>query len=170
MLRLYILRHAKSSWSLPGRSDFDRPLNRRGRSDLPKLAAAIVQRNYLPQAIYCSSAARTRETIAGILAKLPAEQAGMEIHYADELYSGSLENYLGVLAAHDTPQPLMIVGHNPTCEMLAFWLTGGETGSSMIHIKYPTGAIAVIDIPVDRWSDIDKGTGTLVDFVRPRDL
>ncbi len=170
MLRLYILRHAKSSWSLPGRSDFDRTLNRRGRSDLPKLAAAMVRRDYLPAAIYCSSAARTRETIAGILANLPAERSDIPVRHVDELYSGSLENYLRVLAAHQSPQPLMIVGHNPTCEMLAFWLTGGAGGSSMMHIKYPTGAIAVVDIPVDRWSEIDKGTGTLVDFVRPRDL
>ena len=38
MKTLFLLRHAKSSWSEPGLADFDRPLNERGRRAAPLIA------------------------------------------------------------------------------------------------------------------------------------
>ena len=64
MIRLYLLRHAKSSWSDPSLHDFDRPLNKRGRKDALKIARAIEERGYQPGTeSLCSTAKRTKETL-----------------------------------------------------------------------------------------------------------
>ena len=41
MKTLFLMRHAKSDWSDSAQSDFDRPLNKRGRSDAPRMAALL---------------------------------------------------------------------------------------------------------------------------------
>ena len=171
MLRLYILRHAKSSWALPGRSDFDRGLNDRGTRDLPKIARALDQHGYHPDHIYCSSAQRTRLTADGIVAA--AKNLSPSIDYLDNLYSGSLDNYLNALRDHPNhQQSLMIVGHNPTCDALADFLIkdGNAKAIKTIAYKFPTGALAVFDMPAEKWGELLGDTGYLVDFLLPRDL
>lgn len=171
MLRLYILRHAKSSWALPGRSDFDRGLNGRGTKDLARIARAMTKHNYLPDQIYCSSSNRTRLTIDGIVPLIPGFSPAIE--YQDNLYSGPLDNYLAALQSHpDKTSSLMIVGHNPTCDTLASFLIGDgqEDAMKIISYKYPTGALAVIDMDVAGWGDIAENTGYLRDFLIPKDL
>lgn len=171
MLRLYILRHAKSSWALPGRSDFDRGLNDRGKKDLPKLANAMVSNSFLPDYIYSSSSNRTRLTIDGIVSAIDDFTPTLE--FLDNLYSGSLDNYLNALKLNQNAEhSLMIVGHNPTCDALASYLIADGLDKAMqtIAYKFPTGALAVIDIDINHWSDIAENTGYLVDFILPREL
>src|SRR5882757_3835735 len=62
MLRLMLLRHAKSDWSRPGMPDRDRPLNARGREAAPRMAAHISSRDLVPQRALVSVAVRTQET------------------------------------------------------------------------------------------------------------
>ncbi len=175
MLRLYILRHAKSSWADPGNTDFERTLNSRGVKDLKKIASIMVKQNYLPDQIYCSPATRTRETIAGIEKHI--KSANQETHFAithiNELYSGSREDYLNILHNHqNNDQSIMIVGHNPNCEGLAFKLVSdGETEAlETLAYKYPAGALAIIEFTVDSWNEITDDTGYLLDFIIPREL
>lgn len=171
MLRLYILRHAKSSWALPGRSDFDRGLNDRGKKDLPKLANAMNSDSYLPDFVYSSPSNRTRLTIDGIKAAI--DNFTPTIEYVDNLYSGSLDNYLNALKSNSNANhSIMVVGHNPTCDALASYLIidGAEKAMQTIAYKYPTGALAVIDLDINQWSDIDENKGYLVDFLLPREL
>ena len=171
LLRLYILRHAKSSWALPGKSDYDRGLNERGDNDLLKIAQHMNEKNYKPDQVYSSPSTRTRLTIDGIVARF--RDFSPAIEYVDNLYSGSLENYMDCLTSHsDKNQSLMIVGHNPTCDSLAAHLIGdGETQAmETIAYKFPTGALAVIDIDKDNWADISEGSGYLSDFALPRKL
>ena len=171
MLRLYILRHAKSSWALPGKSDFDRGLNERGDKDLVKIAQHMNEKNYKPDQVYSSPSARTRLTIDGIVARF--RDFNPPIEYIDNLYSGSLENYMECLTSHsDNSQSLLIVGHNPTCDSLAAYLIGEGEAAAMetIAYKFPTGALAVIDISKNNWANIGEGTGYLSDFALPRKL
>jgi len=63
MKTLLILRHAKSSWSEEDLSDHDRPLNKRGRHDAPKMGELIRKKGLQPQLIICSGAKRARETV-----------------------------------------------------------------------------------------------------------
>ncbi|GIL00666.1 MAG: phosphoglycerate mutase [Alphaproteobacteria bacterium] len=169
MLRLYVLRHAKSSWTEPGRPDFDRGLNDRGLADLPKIAAMMRARGYLPDRVLCSPSLRTRLTLHGIMA---AFERPPVVDYVDSLYGDGVEAYFDCLRGTAGTQSLMIIGHNPMCEAFAAALAASGDGAPMaaIAMKFPTGALAVFDIDLPRWADIGPGRGYLADFVAPRDL
>lgn len=183
LLRLYILRHAKSSWSLPGMPDFDRGLNSRGTSDIINIARCMYEREYLPDQIYASPSNRTRTTIEEIKRNIrrfelsnghrSGPNTELPIEYVEGLYSGSLGSYLNVLKSHENNNSsLMLVGHNPTCHALADSLIfdGAAETLALIAYKYPTGALAVIDVDAGKWADIRDNSGYLRDFVLPREL
>ena len=175
MLRLYILRHAKSSWALPGKSDFDRGLNTRGTKDIAKIARRMGQLSYLPDQIYASSSKRTRLTIEGITQNLRKSHstADFPIEYLENLYSGSSQNYLNALKSHkDNSQSLMLVGHNPTCHSVTTLLAkdGERNALEALSYNFPTGALAVIDVNHKKWTDIDGESGYLRDLILPRNL
>ena len=170
MLRLFLLRHAKSSWSDPSLHDFDRPLNKRGKSDAPRVGAAMKERGYHPDRILCSSSLRTKETLAGVIPSLTGD---VSLRLLDSLYEGNAPDYIVHLRAHaHDSQNLLIVGHNTGLQATALRLAGfgDRTVLADMHHKYPTGALAVIEFAIERWDEIEEGTGRLVDFIKPRDL
>lgn len=168
MLRLYILRHAKSAWPAPATGDHDRPLNKRGRNDLPNIGNMLVDRDYIPELVLCSSAQRTLETWAGI--ETYTSNSRMEVR--DELYESTTSRYLAAIRSTKGNQPLMLIGHNPVCDdLVRLLITGdGPIAPEFLSAHYPTGGLAVIDIEAASWSAIEATTGNLVDFVRPRSL
>ncbi|WP_114009385.1 SixA phosphatase family protein [Cohaesibacter intestini] len=170
MLRLYLLRHAKSSWSDPSLHDFDRPLNKRGRKDAPKLARAMQERAYHPDRILCSSAQRTKETLAGII---PGLSGDVSLSLLDALYEGNAPDYLSLLRLHaKQSRNLMLVGHNSGLQDTAIRLAGRGDVDLLLALqdKYPTGALAVLDFNTDDWNMVMPGSGKLIDFIKPRDL
>ncbi len=169
MLRLFVMRHAKSSWAAPGARDFDRELNERGNLDLNKVSKVLVERNYIPEEIYCSSAERTRQTFNGISPAIPDTT---QITYTEKLYSSGLDDYIALIQAHDRGKSLMIIGHNPMCGALASSMAGHGEPSLMEEIayKYPTATVSVIDFECENWMDIAKGEGTLIDCIIPSSL
>ncbi|MEM7463986.1 MAG: histidine phosphatase family protein [Pseudomonadota bacterium] len=168
-MRLYILRHAKSSWAETGAKDFDRGLNERGSSDLRKIAAELREREYLPPQVYCSPALRTRLTMHGIIL---AYDDAPNIDYVDKLYSGDTLSYVDCIRRHPERQDLMIVGHNPMCAEIALQLIGDGEPKHLqaVSNKYPTGALAVIDFDIDDWNAIATKSGYITDFMLPREL
>jgi phosphohistidine phosphatase len=169
MLRLYILRHAKSSWAEAGAKDFDRGLSERGAADLPNIATMMKQRGYLPLHIVCSPALRTRLTVHGIIL---AYQSPPVIDYVDRLYSGGPEAYINTLLRIEKAEPVMFVGHNPSVGELAAYLVGGGDPQALAQLeaKFPTGALAVVDFDIEMWRELAPRSGELVDFVIPREL
>ena len=172
-VRLLLLRHAKSDWS-GSVGDHDRPLASRGRKAMPRMGAFMRKKGYVPAAILCSTAARTKETVELLL---PALRADPKIRYEESLYLGEWRTLLGVVqtaAAADTP--LMVVGHNPGLEQLAIALSvqpeddGERARREKLERKFPTAALAVLDFAEPQWSAVTPGKGRLTDFVRPRDL
>lgn len=169
MLRLYVLRHAKSSWADPGQKDFDRPLNQRGRDALVAIRELIAERGWEPRHIFCSPTARTRQTLTGIQA---AFRDAPNVSFEAILYSGDASAYLHCLGSIENGGPAMLIGHNPMCEELCEWLAGGgdETAVAKMRAKFPTGALAVFDIDKANWKSLSAGSGNLVDFIVPREL
>jgi phosphohistidine phosphatase len=155
MKRLYVLRHAKSSWDDPDLADHDRPLSGRGRRAADAIGRHLRAEGIEPELVLCSSSTRTRET----LARIGLRTAEVE----RELYGASANELIARL--RELPpsiESVLVIGHNPGMHELALALSG-EPGD-----KYPTGALATID--VDDWSTIVPGSGRLIDFVRPREL
>ena len=162
MKTLLIMRHAKSSWNFPELSDYDRPLNRRGNRDAPRMGKHLHQEGLVPDQILTSSAKRARKT-AGKVAKA-AGYTG-KVKALDALYDTVLGAYFKTLQVlSDKYQCVMVVGHNPTMEQLVSHLTGHIT-------RMPTAALAHIVLPIESWEDFDLYTkGTLVNLWTPKTL
>lgn len=167
MRRLLLLRHAKSSWADPGTRDHDRPLNDRGRGAAPLVGDYLRREGLVPELVLCSSARRTRETLARL--DLPDSVA---VVVEPDLYLAHPETVLDLVrAVDDAVATLMVVGHNPTTHEVALDLTAGGDPDAIARLgqKYPTGALAVLAVP-GAWADVASATATLERFVVPRDL
>jgi len=169
MLRLYIMRHAKSSWAIPGARDFDRELNDRGQQDLAKLSKIMKRENVFPDKILCSSATRTRQTLDAVMDAFENEP---EIVFTERLYSSGLDEYIEIINSNSDIKSIMIIGHNPMCGSLATSLPGSGELSELekIAYKYPTAALSIIDFETNNWSEIAKGKGILQKSIFPSEI
>jgi phosphohistidine phosphatase len=152
-------------------ADHERPLNERGQQAALHMADYIARHAPRPDLILCSTAVRTRQTLAPVLARLasPAPLIALE----KGLYLASETALLTRLqAVPDETGAVLLIGHNEGIWQLAELLAGhGPAGLlGALRDKYPTGALAVLRAPVGRWSDLAAGSAELRAFVRPRDL
>lgn len=162
MKTLLILRHAKSSWKHAELPDFDRPLNKRGKRDAPRMGELLRQADLLPELILSSSAQRARQTSQAVV---DASGYPGEVRWLDSLYAAPPESYLEALRGLDDGlQSVMVVGHNPGLEELLEELTGAAE-------SLPTAALAQVLLPIQRWSELDdEVSGELVQIWLPRQL
>ena len=170
MKTLFLLRHAKSSWSNPGLADFDRPLNERGRRAAPLIARHLARGGLLPDLILCSAAQRTRETLALMLPALARDAA---VRIESGLYEADAATLLGRLKRVETAVDcVLVIAHNPGIEDLAAGICGGgpEPMRRRMDEKFPTAALAAFALDGSCWSSLREGTAILTDFVLPRDL
>src|SRR3954449_1091120 len=165
MKQLFLLRHAKSSWSDSELVDHDRPLAPRGRRALKLIAEHLGREGVTPALVLCSSARRTRETLERIA---PALGEGIPVQIERELYAASEQRLLERLrAVEDGVESVMLIGHNPGVEQLALSLAGRGQNRAGLRRKYPTGALATLDFS-GRWGDLQPGRAELTDFVTPK--
>lgn len=173
MLRLIIMRHAKSSWTDKKLDDFDRPLSRRGKEAAPLLGRALAAKNIVPELVLCSPARRTRDTL-----KLTIDAMGVkpQVSYEDQLYSfGNGDSYLNAISPRKTASPLMIIGHNPSVQNLTLRLLGLQDNKLVqkIRAKFPTAAVAILALPINDWREIRSGNdvqGEVELFLTPKML
>jgi phosphohistidine phosphatase len=172
MLTLSLLRHAKSAWDDPTLGDHDRPLAPRGEKAAPAMGRFIATHDLVPELVLCSTAMRTRQTIALALLEMPRKPS--DILYEDDVYLATPTALRARLAqVDDTVRHIMIVGHNPGLHALALELTGTGARRAVIDMarKFSTAALAVIDFhDAEQWSGIRPAAGALRLFVTPRDL
>jgi len=162
MKTLLIMRHAKSSWNYPELSDYERPLNKRGKRDAPRMGDHLHQIGLVPDRILTSSAKRARKT---------AHRVGKSCGYKrkvkklDSLYATVPGVYFETLQAlPDKYHIVMAIGHNPTLEQLVYRLTEHRE-------RMPTAAIAHIELPIQHWKAPDLATkGTLDNLWTPKTL
>lgn len=170
MARLFLLRHAKSSWDETAIPDFDRPLNLRGRAAAPLMGRHMANHSMRPERVLCSSSRRTRETFAGIL---PFIQGDFEAQFMRSIYTQTEATYLSILRRHGgIARTLMLIGHNPAIQETATALIGHGNPelTRQIAEKFPTAGLAVIDFDIFNWSGLQPGSGRIVAFFRPREL
>ncbi len=171
MKTLTILRHAKSSWDDPVARDFDRPLNARGQR-----AAATVGRYMRSEGlsfdhVVASPAVRIVETVEQVESGYGGALAPA---WDRRIYLASASTLLDVV--HELPagaDSALLIGHNPGLEDLVLMLVPDRSGDLLrdsVEEKFPTAALAVITFDTGDWGAIRSNAGTLVRFVRPRDL
>jgi phosphohistidine phosphatase len=134
----------------------------------------MYRRGYEPALVLCSTSTRTRETLDLLL---PHIGASAKVAYDRALYLAEWPQLLAeIREAPADASPLLVIGHNPGLEQLAIALArrpqSDEERSRVERLeqKFPTGTLAVIDFEASNWSNVQPGTGNLVDYVRPKDL
>lgn len=168
MKTLFLLRHAKSSWALADQLDFDRSLNERGRTAAHIMGREFRRLGLAAERIISSPSARTMETLEQVSAGYGAR---MPVDYRPDLYLASQEILLAhVRATEEDCGSLLIVGHYPGLQQLALLLGSDGPLRREIEAKYPTGALAEIELAAGRWSEVCEGEGRITRFLRPRDL
>ena len=162
MKTLLILRHAKSSWKNETLADHDRPLNKRGKRDAPRMGKLLLDTDLSPELIISSTAKRARKTVEGLL-----EGSGysLEVQYMRDFYHGYPETFITILSELDDKyEQVMVVGHNPGLEELLEVLTGD-------YKRMPTAALTQVQLPIQSWADLEEEPqGELVAVWRPKEL
>ncbi len=109
---LVMIRHAKSSWSNPLQSDFERPLNERGEQDAPMMGQRLKTLGIQPDLIISSMARRAKQTAKKIAKELGYDEAS--IVWYDKLYHCIPQVFEEVIyEIDDKYKNVFIVAHNP---------------------------------------------------------
>ncbi len=157
---LVLIRHAKSSWAVPTLTDFDRPLNKRGKRAAPMMGERLREQGVLPSGILSSPAKRAKQTARKI-----AKETGFskqKIDYIASIYHADEFQLLHVIQRADNQlNTLFVVGHNFAITDLASLLTQRSFDN------IPTAGVVGIRFN-DRWSDIQRGEGELVFYDYPK--
>ena len=149
--RLIVMRHAKSSWSDAGLDDHERPLNKRGRRDAPRIAQELHNREWIPDRIRVSSSKRTMETLE--LMELISRNSTINVELG--LYHSNISTLLQAVEEVEGGKTTMILSHNPGSEILVHQL------SNRLEVM-PTSAAALLEKQNDVW--------ILIDVLRPKSL
>lgn len=160
--RLVVMRHAKSSWKDESLRDHERPLNKRGRRDAPRIGAELAQLGWVPQRVISSDATRTRQTF-----ELIAEPLGEpEVRFTGELYlAGPNEVETVLRELPDEVETALVLGHNNGWEEVVAWL-------SRHPVTMTTANAALLSVEADTWeAALDRmGEWTLHQVLRPKEL
>ncbi len=161
MKTLYLVRHAKSSWENKKVSDFDRPLNERGKKDASFIAEILHNKNIKVDKILSSPANRALTT-----AKIFAEQMGIsekEIDADENIYEAGKNDLLKILQkTDDSINNIMLIGHNPGLTYLSNYLCDFETDN------IPTCGIICMQLDFDSWKYLGSKSCSFKFFEYPK--
>jgi phosphohistidine phosphatase len=162
--QLFLIRHAKSSWSNPMQSDFDRPLNERGEQDAPMMGKRLKDLNIKPDLIIASSSRRTRQTAKRIAKVFDIEKENIELQ--EKLYHCEAEMFGKVIAGVDNKiNALFIIAHNPGITSFVNSL------SDLFKIdNMPTCGIVGARFDGDDWSEFSLSKKEIFLFDYPKKL
>lgn len=162
MKSLLVLRHAKSSWKNVNLADFERPLNKRGENDAPRMGELLRREGIVPDLIISSAAERAVQTAEAVALACGYES---EIQTTRRFYHASPKDYIELINnAPDEYNRIMIVGHNPGMESLVEELTGE-------WVRMPTAALVQIALKMSLWSQLTLDSSeVIVNIWRPKEL
>ena len=160
MKTLYLVRHAKSSWKNPGLTDFNRPLNKRGKRDAPFMGEVLNDKKIHPDLIISSTAKRAKKTATEIASKIgfPLNK----ITFTDEIYEASMGNLFNLVKKLNNKfESVMIFGHNPGLTIL-----NNHISKHYID-NIPTCGIVALQFS-KKWSELDKNSCEHLFFEHPK--
>jgi len=161
---LLLLRHAKSDYPA-GVADHERPLAPRGIREAGLAGDWLRAHAPAVDAVLCSTATRTRETLA-------RTQIDAPVNYVDRLYDATPGAVIDEINRVDPEvETLLVIGHEPTMSTLALGLAtpdgSNSTAAERISAKFPTSAIAVLRTS-EPWDQLKLSGAALVGFHVPR--
>ncbi|ATB69757.1 putative phosphohistidine phosphatase [Sulfurospirillum diekertiae] len=161
MKKIYLIRHAKSSWKDETIDDFERPLNSRGKRDVAFMGKRLKLFDVKPDIIYTSPAKRAEKTAKELVKEMDYDKK--KIKSIDSLFESSYEQYMELIhATDDQYTEIFIIAHNPTITEV------GERLSGAILSNIPTCAIVCISFDVESFKEITEESGHILFFDYPK--
>jgi phosphohistidine phosphatase len=161
MKKLLLVRHAKSSWEQAGVSDFDRPLNERGKKDAPEMAKRVKEKGVELDHLVSSPAKRARKT-----AKCFAEVFGFkkeDIQLIETLYGATPHEFVQAInEINDKFETVALFSHNPGITDFAASLTNVRIDDM------PTCAVFALQANTDSWKEFMKAEKSFLFFDYPK--
>lgn len=162
-MKLWVIRHAKSSWADPGQADFERPLNGRGKKDGQRMSLWMKDEREPPQRIVSSDAARAEATAEYVRAGFSVSADRFSLEH--RLYEASPVTIRDVVRElPDDCTSAALVGHNPGSTDFVNAMVGKHVVDQL-----PTFGIAQLDVPAP-WAELRFGTARLVALYTPKSL
>lgn len=162
MKHLYLIRHAKSSWTDSSLKDFDRILNERGERDAPKMAKHFKKKVSSPDLFISSSAKRAMKTCKIFASEFNYNLS--DIIYKDELYLAPPNLIFDlILNIDDKYKSVALFGHNPGITDLANALIENISIDNV-----PTCGVFAITADCKSWKDLGSCNRTFLFFDYPR--
>ena len=163
MKRLTLLRHAKSSWADRGLSDFDRPLNKRGKLAAPLMGHRLLKQNIIPDIIVSSPAKRAAQTVK-IIAKI-LNYPKQKIFWNKDVYEAEIVTLISVIRnINPTVNHTLLCGHNPSLTALSNLLSCHTINN------IPTCGVVSYKLDIPTWERLSDGIGELIVFDFPKNL
>lgn len=161
MKTLLLMRHAKSS--MDGKmGDRERPLSKRGKKNAERMGELLLDEKVKPDYILVSNAERARQTAELVIDAMKYQG---DRCYLTRLYMAEVDVYVHeIQQLDDEASVVLVIGHNPALETLLQMISGKVE-------SLPTGAIAQLRLPIDRWEAFNlEMPAELVAFWRPKDV
>jgi phosphohistidine phosphatase len=161
MKKLYIIRHAKSSWNENITNDFDRGLNHRGERDAPLMGHILKDKGIKPELIISSSAKRAKMT-AEIFADIVGYKRS-DILFEEELYLASVDKILEVIAQVDSKiSSIFIIAHNPGLTDFVNLFCDQKIDN------LPTTGVFSTELDISNWRKLQYSSGNNCNFDYPK--
>ena len=142
-------------------SDFQRPLNGRGKADGPKMSSYIHSRIDKIDFLHCSSSVRTYETSKYFIDRIKF----VDIKYDESLYHSSSSEIINNINYYDEQyNSAMIIAHNPGLTNFI-----NEIANVMLD-NLPTTGLVEINFDCAKWTDISQDNSTVIDIKFPKQL
>ena len=144
MKTILLIRHAKSSWDDPSMTDFDRPLNERGKKNAPEMAIRLHDKGIRLDMLVSSPAKRAKQTAKAFQKILGIDK----LEFVDELYLASPSAFAKVVASLPSKaNAVAIFSHNPGITEFANSLSATRIDDM------PTASIFAVNADVADWAD-----------------
>lgn len=149
MKKLYLVRHAKSSWKEDGAHDMDRPLQGRGIRDAHNTSQWLMQEDCQPELIISSPATRAVHTALIFAKNLNCVYSKIRIE--EKIYEASTQELLDIIHSLDNRfDSVMLFGHNPTITNFV-----NKRIDHRID-NVPTTGVACLNFDLENWSDVNN--------------
>ncbi|MEM9888360.1 MAG: histidine phosphatase family protein [Bacteroidota bacterium] len=156
---IYFIRHAKSSWEDYRLKDIDRPLNKRGKQDAPKMATYLRELGVQADAIVTSPAKRARKTADAFQEALNIKNREKDERIYEAWGKALFDVVRDISNQYHT---VLLFGHNPSFTTIA------NQFSDELIANVPTCGICKVVCEIDEWKDFDVSSGKLEAFYYPK--
>jgi len=161
MKRLTLIRHAKSDWSSAAKSDFERPLNGRGKKAAPLMGKRLAECGSAPDRLISSPAKRARQTAVKIAKEIGYPKDRVE--YCEAIYEADLQTLINLVRnLDDRHSDVILIGHNPGFSELGQWL------SSEAPEWLPTCGLVTLELAIASWAETGADCADLLRYDYPK--